>query len=352
MEALTGWPTKIFTNDYRDKAMSSSRARLSKPEIHLFPSLNFNLSGSHRISLRHKIQSFAISHHSSITEVLTGLESADTGIQTIQPSKSVHVKFQLQKECLFGEQFLLVGDDPIIGLWNPANAIPLNWSDRHIWSVELDIPIGKLIQFKYILRRTTGDILWQPGPDRIFRAWETQNLITIAEDWGNAEVQKITEDPNENLTVNLEKEPVIDAKVTRLREQFMPNANDDLMSSDNIACPEEKPIVKGNRGFITTENTKEGSSELNIRDSIGYKKGESIGRNKWRAMTDQKPVGTEEEETLFTYEEGSVLIPGMTPTPIQEKTSTDEALPKEIGKFIISEPSARDDAAKDQKVTS
>uniref|UniRef100_A0A5B7B1J1 Putative cyclomaltodextrin glucanotransferase n=1 Tax=Davidia involucrata TaxID=16924 RepID=A0A5B7B1J1_DAVIN len=259
MEALTGWPTKIFTNDYRDKAMSSSRARLSKPEIHLFPSLNFNLSGSHRISLRHKIQSFAISHHSSITEVLTGLESADTGIQTIQPSKSVHVKFQLQKECLFGEQFLLVGDDPIIGLWNPANAIPLNWSDRHIWSVELDIPIGKLIQFKYILRQCTGDILWQPGPDRIFRAWETNNSITIAEDWEIAEVQKITEDPNEKLTlINFENEPVID-----------------LMSPED-----NKPMVNRNKEFITAENTS------HPKEGISFKTEEPIYRQKYMESYD------------------------------------------------------------------
>lgn len=47
------------------------------------------------------------------------------------------MKFQLQKECRFGDQFLLVGDDPIIGAWNPESAVPMNWSDGHIWSVEL-----------------------------------------------------------------------------------------------------------------------------------------------------------------------------------------------------------------------
>lgn len=49
----------------------------------------------------------------------------------------MHVKFQLQKECLFGEQFFLVGDDPMLGLWDPTSAIPLDWSDEHIWTVEI-----------------------------------------------------------------------------------------------------------------------------------------------------------------------------------------------------------------------
>lgn len=38
---------------------------------------------------------------------------------------------------MFGEQFLVVGDDPMFGLWDPASAIPLNWSDGHTWTVEL-----------------------------------------------------------------------------------------------------------------------------------------------------------------------------------------------------------------------
>ncbi|KAA8543743.1 hypothetical protein F0562_022080 [Nyssa sinensis] len=350
MEALAGSPTRIFTNDYRDKTLSSSRVPLSKSEITLFRSLNFSVNLSHRISFQHKFQSFAASHHSY--KVLTGLETTDTGIQTIQPSKTVHVKFLLQKECWFGEQFLLVGDEPIIGLWNPANAIPLNWSDRHIWTVDLDIPIGKLIQFKYILRKSTGDILWQPGPDRFFRAWETNNLITIAEDWENAEVQKITEESHEKLTIDPEKESAIDGNVTYPGEEFMPVANDDLMSSNDISYLEDKLTVKRNREFITPENPshpKEGPSEFLMGDVIGYKTGEPVSRNNWRAITDKNPVSVEDEETFVTYEEGHVLIPGM--TPLQE-ASTDEALPKEIGKFIISDASAREDADEDQKVTS
>jgi hypothetical protein len=38
---------------------------------------------------------------------------------------------------MFGEQFLMVGDDTMFGLWDPSSAIPLNWSDGHVWTVEL-----------------------------------------------------------------------------------------------------------------------------------------------------------------------------------------------------------------------
>jgi hypothetical protein len=31
----------------------------------------------------------------------------------------------------------MVGDDTMFGLWDPSSAIPLNWSDGHVWTVEL-----------------------------------------------------------------------------------------------------------------------------------------------------------------------------------------------------------------------
>ena len=55
----------------------------------------------------------------------------------VDQSKTAHVKFKLQKECMFGEHFFIVGDDPIFGLLDPESAIPLNWSEGHAWIVEL-----------------------------------------------------------------------------------------------------------------------------------------------------------------------------------------------------------------------
>lgn len=52
-------------------------------------------------------------------------------------SRSVRVKFQLEEECQFGDRFHIVGDDPVLGSWNPTEAIPFNWSEGHIWSLLL-----------------------------------------------------------------------------------------------------------------------------------------------------------------------------------------------------------------------
>ncbi|KAG6789396.1 hypothetical protein POTOM_005493 [Populus tomentosa] len=110
------------------------------------------------------------------------------------PTKTVHVKFQSQKECVFGEQFLLVGEDRMVGLWDPSSAIPLNWSEGHTWSVDLDVCVNLTMRHRFILKRSTGEIVWQPGPDRTFKTWESNSSIVIAEDWENAGAQKVIEE--------------------------------------------------------------------------------------------------------------------------------------------------------------
>ncbi|OAY79465.1 uncharacterized protein LOC109718409 [Ananas comosus] len=121
-------------------------------------------------------------------------DAADASTLIGIPLKTSHVKFVLHKECLFGQRFLLVGDDPNIGSWDPSKAIPLEWSDGHVWTTELDLPIGKLIQFKFVLRGLSGEINWQPGPDRVLETWETAKTIVVSEDWDYAEHQKILEE--------------------------------------------------------------------------------------------------------------------------------------------------------------
>ncbi|XP_020674976.1 uncharacterized protein LOC110094155 isoform X1 [Dendrobium catenatum] len=122
------------------------------------------------------------------------IESAYSGEIKHYQSKTAHIKFILQKACQFGEQYLLVGDDPLFGSWDPTNAVPLDWSDGHAWTAELDLPVGKIIQFKFILRSLLGHIIWQPGPDRRLEVWETGKTIIIWDNWEDPQKLTITEE--------------------------------------------------------------------------------------------------------------------------------------------------------------
>ncbi|XP_027351319.1 probable LRR receptor-like serine/threonine-protein kinase At3g47570 [Abrus precatorius] len=141
--------------------------------------------------------------HAVPSKTQVDLDSLINQAQTKDEPRTVHVKFQLIRICNYGEHFQVVGDDPMFGSWNPSKAVPMTWSEGHIWTVEQDIPVGKSIQFKFILKRKQGDIVWQPGPDRIIHTWESMHCVTVCEDWDNAQLQKITEE-SQNASSNEE----------------------------------------------------------------------------------------------------------------------------------------------------
>ncbi|KAL5710352.1 hypothetical protein ACHQM5_020925 [Ranunculus cassubicifolius] len=198
---------------------------------------------------------------------MASVANVDSLPQSAYQANTVQVKFQLQRECAFGEHFFLVGDDPMIGLWDPASAIPLNWSDEHLWMVELDFPVGKSIRFKFILKGPTEQVLWQPGPDRMFETWETKNTIVISEDWENPETQNITEVPS--------KDPI----------------------ADQIFAEEISNAI-GNNGLAAGEETV-----VNGAGSILTKTG---------IAATEKKLGSVEDENMVGYVQELVLVPGLT----------------------------------------
>lgn len=194
-------------------------------------------------------------------------------IQIESRSRAIHVKFVLQKACLFGEHFFLVGDDPIFGLWDPENAIPLDWSEGHFWTAEMDLPLEKPIHFKFILRGPLGEFHWQPGPDRVLQTWETENTIVVTEDWENAENQKITE---EKLT--------------------------DMVG---------KVIIPEN---IEAGDFSSGSSETQL-DGIDHAEStEEVIPSESQLHVDMRM----NESNMASNEGDAILVPGLTPIPVSE----------------------------------
>lgn len=96
---------------------------------------------------------------------------------------TVTVKFVLEKKCKFGQQFHVVGDAPQFGSWNPKAAVPLEWSEGDIWTKEVDVPVGKQIEYKFILIGKRGELLWQPGPNRAFEASGHVASVVVSSEW-------------------------------------------------------------------------------------------------------------------------------------------------------------------------
>lgn len=176
------------------------------------------------------------------------------------------------------------------------------------------MPIELPIQFKFILKQSSGDLVWQPGPDRIFRPWKTYKTIIIAEDWGNALLRKITEEQADNLDAELlvthDWQPTVVENVTRLRDKLIQNAKRVARFSEPTIMSKNEFIV-GEKTTYPTEgsltNTLMGAS---IADYSDYKKEAAINKKKSRTSKSKVQVSKEDED-MGIHEEGYVLVPGL-----------------------------------------
>ena len=63
---------------------------------------------------------------------------------------------------LHGEQILITGNCPLLGGWDPEKALPMTVTQGVIWSVDLDKSrIPDTFEFKFILRKADGGIVWE-----------------------------------------------------------------------------------------------------------------------------------------------------------------------------------------------
>ncbi|ESW05909.1 hypothetical protein PHAVU_010G002900 [Phaseolus vulgaris] len=254
-------------------------------------------------------------------------------------SKFVHVTFKFQKNCDFGEQFLLVGGDPMFGSWNPLEALPMTWSEGDVWSVEMDIPVGNSIQYKFILKGKEGDNFWQPGPDRFIHICETMERITVSEDWENADLQKISEDAP---LAEPDKEPQIDSEVDSNASEIKA-----VKATQSQETPFAEPVTNNSSSswngplVIVAENIISSEDVIrHIRRKWNEKKirqGSEESANS--TVHDLGNNGSAEslknqESSLLDFQNGLVLVPGLMQPPteptneasqgeVEEKTSMD-----------------------------
>ncbi|MED6167964.1 hypothetical protein PIB30_007635 [Stylosanthes scabra] len=322
------------------------------------------------------------------------LESSEPNLEPVEPqpqqseqtneSKHVHVTFQLRKNCYFGEQFLIVGDDPMLGSWDPLEALPMTWSDGHIWTVDLDIPAGNSIQYKFILKGKAGEIVWQPGTDRIISISENMNRLIVIEDWEKAELQQIIEEdqivqsneelqvvsetstltenwdfPKEELVSSMSEASDLEASQSQTHDVENPITEEPEVqntSSDSTSYSMEKPlpIVAENIGSFE-DFGKSISYENNISNIQLNEESADSSRNDHTSIIhnlvhdgNAEPLMDDEatiaESKLFELESAPVLVPGL------ELMSEEEGPNDDIQERTRMETSSETSESKDGEV--
>ncbi|KAK8685313.1 hypothetical protein V6N13_041316 [Hibiscus sabdariffa] len=343
-----------FSGFFKD--LSPCRAQLC-----LFPSKGVRIRFLHLLSLPHSRLQPLLSSSSSppSPDSQVDLENIETQPEQEIPSKTITVKFQLQKECSFGEQFFLVGNLPMLGLWDPESALPLTWSEGHVWTAELDIPVGVPIQFKFFLKTCTGNLLWQPDPDRIFESCETENTVIVCEDWDKAENQKVIEDEpiaNEYGPLLDSEMAIVAENLTPPKEELVPETNRTSPGKEQLqALSEESATGDGDTSLqnplaIVAENISYPTEDLIATADNGvlgsnktnYPNDEDVDVSNMNVLVAEDLRDNDRVETvdamgiLVAYEGKPVLVPGLSPL---------EAMPAEEPMMSEDEKNSTTDAS-------
>lgn len=239
--------------------------------------------------------------------------------------------------------------------------------------------MGTSIQFKFILKSSTGDLLWQPDPDRIFKSWETENTIIVCEDWEEAEYQKVIEEQRlanqdgplldsdmvmvaENMTPSKEELvsdmiPVSDTdSIASIGKEPLPTLSEELVTgnsapslekplaivADNISYPIEDYIANANNGVLGVKRTNNPNDEALAVPNKNSLVAEDLG-NISRVDILQNPATPDFEGNLVSHEDNPVLVPGLTPLAT---VPTEEVTLDEDGKSSTFSASVGDNEAK------
>lgn len=73
-----------------------------------------------------------------------------------------------QGRTAYGDEVRVVGDHPALGSWNPARGVPLGTASNIFprWSGAAHLPAGALVEYKYVIVKPDGRVIWERGANR------------------------------------------------------------------------------------------------------------------------------------------------------------------------------------------
>ncbi|EPZ37456.1 alpha-amylase [Anoxybacillus ayderensis] len=91
------------------------------------------------------------------------------GSVSIWVAKTSQVTFTVNNATtISGQNVYVVGNIPELGNWNTANAIKMTPSSYPTWKATIALPQGKAIEFKFIKKDQSGNVVWESIPNRTY----------------------------------------------------------------------------------------------------------------------------------------------------------------------------------------
>ena len=107
---------------------------------------------------------------------------AFSSYSTASTSSAVAVTFNENATTAFGQNVFVVGDHPLLGVWNTNLATALSSGGYPVWSTTVWLPKNTTIQYKYIKKNPDGSVTWEGSSNRMVNTG-TASTLTLNDSW-------------------------------------------------------------------------------------------------------------------------------------------------------------------------
>lgn len=93
------------------------------------------------------------------------------------------VTFNVNATTVWGQNVYVAGNVAQLGSWNTDNAVALSAAAYPIWGGTVDLPASTLIEYKYIKKDGSGNVIWESGSNRTFTTPPAGGTATRDDSW-------------------------------------------------------------------------------------------------------------------------------------------------------------------------
>ncbi|WIA10132.1 hypothetical protein OEZ85_010339 [Tetradesmus obliquus] len=105
-----------------------------------------------------------VSAASAVQATEANLAVAQTSADALRGAPPIKVEVGVQLQTKPGQNVVLVGSHPSLGSWSVDDALPMTWSDGHVWKASIELPPDSMdLEYKAVLRSSSGKDVWEKG---------------------------------------------------------------------------------------------------------------------------------------------------------------------------------------------
>ncbi|HVG59614.1 MAG TPA: carbohydrate binding domain-containing protein [Hyalangium sp.] len=110
------------------------------------------------------------------------LSAASTALNVTTNSTGATVTFNETASTVWGQNIYVVGSIAALGSWNTGSAIALSSANYPTWSVAVSLPGSTYVEYKYIKKDGSGNVIWESGSNRTYTT-PASGTATLNDTW-------------------------------------------------------------------------------------------------------------------------------------------------------------------------